>query len=100
MNHSDAEANGFETMYTPKYGDTYSILHYIIALQWRRNEHDGVSSHQPCDCLFNHLFRRRSKKPSTLRVTCLCEGKLPVTGEYPAQRDSNAENVSIWWRHH
>ena len=27
-------------------------------------------------------------------------GKSPVTGEFPAQRASNAENVSIWWRHH
>ena len=33
-------------------------------------------------------------------VTGLCEGNLPVTGELPAQRASNAENVSIWWRHH
>ena len=24
----------------------------------------------------------------------------PVTGEFPTQMDSNAENVSIWWRHH
>ena len=24
----------------------------------------------------------------------------PETGEFPAQMDSNAENVSIWWRHH
>ena len=24
----------------------------------------------------------------------------PVTGEFPVQRASNAENVSIWWRHH
>ena len=23
-----------------------------------------------------------------------------VTGEFPAQKASNAENVSIWWRHH
>ena len=23
-----------------------------------------------------------------------------VTGEFPAQMASNAENVSIWWRHH
>ena len=22
------------------------------------------------------------------------------TGEFPAQRASNAENISIWWRHH
>ena len=44
--------------------------------------------------------RPRSKKTSKLRVTGLCEGNSPVTGEFPAQRASNAENVSIWWRHH
>ena len=49
---------------------------------------------------FNLLFRRRSKKISKLRVTGLCEGNSPVTGEFPAQMASNAENVSIWWRHH
>ena len=45
-------------------------------------------------------FRRISKKTSKLHVTGLCEGNSPVTGEFPAQRASNAENVSIWWRHH
>ena len=40
-----------------------------------------------------------NKKTSKLRVTGLCEGNSPVTGEFPAQRASNAENVSIWWRH-
>ena len=28
------------------------------------------------------------------------EGISPVIGESLAQRASNAENVSIWWRHH
>ena len=37
---------------------------------------------------------------SKLRVTGLCVGNSPVTGEFPAQMASNAENVSIWWRHH
>ena len=46
------------------------------------------------------LFRRRSKKTSKLRVTGFCVGNSPGTGELPAQRASNAENVSIWWRHH
>ena len=45
-------------------------------------------------------FRRRSKKTSKLRATGLCAGNSPVTGEFPAQKASNAENVSIWWRHH
>ena len=44
--------------------------------------------------------RRRSKKTSKLRVTGLCGGNSPGTGEFPAQRASNAENVSIWRRHH
>ena len=29
-----------------------------------------------------------------------CEGNPPVTGGFPSQRTSNAENVSIWWRLH
>ena len=29
----------------------------------------------------------------------LC-GEFTGTGEFPAQMASNAENVSIWWRHH
>ena len=28
-----------------------------------------------------------------------CAGNSPVTGEFPAQKTSNAENVSIGWRH-
>ena len=43
---------------------------------------------------------RRSKKTSEFRVTGLCVGNSPGTGEFPAQMASNAENVSIWWRHH
>ena len=70
------------------------------ALLWRRNERDGVSNHQRFDCQLSRLFRRRSKKTSKLSVTGLCAGNSPVTGELPTQRDSNAENVSIWWRHH
>ena len=35
-----------------------------------------------------------------LRVTSLCVGNSPGTGEFPAQMASNAEIFSIWWRHH
>ena len=58
-----------------------------------------VSNHQPHLCLLNCLFRRRSKKISKLRVTGLFTENAPATGEFPAQMDSNAENVPIWWRH-
>ena len=72
---------------------------YRTTLQWR-HEHDGVSNHQPHHCLLNRLFRCRSKKTSQLHVTGLCVGNLPVTGEFPAQMASNADNVFIWRRHH
>ena len=68
----------------------------INTLQWHHNGRNGVSNHQPHDCLLN----RRSKKASKLGVTGLCAGNSPVTGEFPAQMSSSAENVSILWRHH
>ena len=55
-------------------------------LQWRHNESDGVSNHRCLDGLLNRLFRRRSKKTSKLRVTGLCEGNSPVTGEFRAYK--------------
>ena len=70
------------------------------SLQWRHNESDGFSNRQPHHCLLNRLFGRTSKKTSKIRVTGLCAGNSPETGEFPAQMASNAENVSIWWRHH
>ena len=35
--------------------------------------------------------QRKHKTPMSLAL---------VTGEFPSQRASNAENVCIWWRHH
>ena len=72
----------------------------FFSLRWRHDGLHSVSSHQPHGCLLNRSFGRRSKKTSKLRVTGLCVGNSPVTGEFPAQMASNAENVSIWWRHH
>ena len=61
-------------------------------LLWHHNERNGVSNHQPHDCLLKCLFRRRSKGTSKLHITGLCVGNSPVTGELPAQRASNVEN--------
>ena len=77
-----------------------SMIGPALPLRWRHNDHAGVSNHQPHGCLLNRLFRRNSKKTSKLRVTGLCAGNSPGTGEFPAQMASYAENVSIWWRHH
>ena len=76
------------------------IMHDTNIEMWRHNGRDSVSNHQPHDCLLNRLFRRRSKKTSKLHVTGLYARNSPGTGEFPAQMASNAENLSIWWRHH
>ena len=72
----------------------------VTSLRWRHNGRDGVSNQQPHDCLLNRLFVHRSKNTSKPRVTGLCAGNSPGTGEFPAQMASNTETVSIWWRHH
>ena len=89
----------------PTYWRGYFLSHFLewkplYSLQWHHNGHDGISNHQPYDRLLNCSFRRRSKKISKLRVTGLCVGNSTGTGEFHAQRASNAENVSIWWCHH
>ena len=111
--HLCAKINGFSTINWWLSGHLkpqwYQMFHvrsdkqeaqHISALRWRHNGHDCVSNHQPHHCLLNRLFGRRSKKTSKLRVTGLCVGNSPVPGEFPAQMASNAENVSIWLRHH
>ena len=55
----------------------------LITLQWRHNEYDGVSNHRLLDRSLNSFFRRRSKKTIKFRVTGVCEGNSPVTGEFP-----------------
>ena len=72
----------------------------LRTLQWRHNESDGVSSHRRLDCLLNCLFRPGSEMISKHRVTGLFEENSPVTGEFPVQRASKAENDTIWWRRH
>ena len=52
-------------------------------LKWHHNERDRVSNRQPHDYLFDCSFRRSSKKTSNLRVTGLCAGNSPGTGEFP-----------------
>ena len=37
-----------------------NVLNNCVPLMWRHKGHDGVSNHQPHDCLLNRLFRRRS----------------------------------------
>ena len=58
--------------------------HYMLDAMASQN-------HQPYDCLLKRLVGGRSQTTSKLRVTGLCVGNSPVTGEFPAQRASNAK---------
>ena len=46
--------------------------------------------------VYSGADQRKHKSSASLAFV----GNSPVTGEFPTQRVSNAENVSIWWRHH
>ena len=81
-----------ESLYT-----IYSILrtaiHIHLPLQWCHNERDGVSNHQPHHCLLNRLFKVQIKESIKAPRHWPLWGEF--TGDFPAQRASNAENVSI-----
>ena len=83
----------FQRMELNKYTqrDIVKLFYSYHTLQWHHNKHDGVSNHQPHDCLLN-----RTKKTSKLRVTGLCGVDSKVTGEFPAQMARNTENVSFF----
>ena len=61
---------------------------------------DSVSNHQPHHCLPNRLFKAQIKENIKAPRHWPLWGEFTRDGEFPAQRASNAENVSIWWRHH
>ena len=65
-----------------------------ITLQWRQNERDCVSN-LPASRSFIEPFIQMQIKENTK-----APHHWPLCGEFPTQRASNAETVSIWWRHH
>ena len=69
------------------------VTHVALFSFWRLKS--------PASRLFTQSFIRAQIKEyiKAPRHWPLC-GEFTGTGEFPAQRASNAENVSIWWRHH
>ena len=63
-----------------------SYTYMSTPLQWSHDEHDGISNHQPHDCLLNRLFKAKLKETSKLLVTGLCAGNSPEAGEFPHKR--------------
>ena len=62
-------------------------------LQWRHNECDGVSNHQPLDCLLNVCSGTYQRKHQS-------SVSRSQWGQSLSQRASNAEIFFIWWRHY
>ena len=76
---SDNSTHIFGTISRKDNSTNVNDLKSNTTLQWRHNEHDGVSKHRRLNCLHNRSFR--SKKTSKLRVPgALCEGNSSVTG--------------------
>ena len=50
--------------------------------------------------VYSTVYSGADQETWKLCIDGLCAGNSPGTGEIPAQMASDAENVSIWWRHH
>ena len=85
--------------HTVKTMSAYVLLRCWSCSLQRLNERDGISNDQRLLYKLNCWFRHWSKKTAKLCVTDHCVGNSLVTGEFPAQKASNTENVSIWWCH-
>ena len=83
-----------------QHGENHVVIFHspspCSTLRWRHDKRDGVSNHQPHDCLLNRLFRRRSKKNSKLLVISLYDGEFMGDRWIPRKRASDAEDVSIF----
>ena len=76
--------------------DTYSFQHYNdVIMSAMATQITSLS------IVYSTVYsRHRWKKTSKVRVTGHWAGNSPLIGEFPAQRASNADSFSIWWRHH
>ena len=74
--------------------DYICILFSIASSRWRHNGRDGVSNHQPHDCLLNRLLRRKSKKARKLYVTGLCAGNY---NHVNAGYNNAAVTIELHW---
>ena len=86
----------------------------------RRSNEFKRDNNVPCNTEQNHysdfLMSAMASQSSGVSIVCstVCKikentkgprhwslkGNPPMTGGFPSQRASNAENIFIWWRHH
>ena len=76
-------------------GENTIYFHYSdVIMVTMASQNTGVS----IDCSSVSSGEEQRKHQSSLSLAFV--GNSLVTGEFPAQKNSNAENVAIWWRHH
>ena len=88
-----------------QYPDLLFIFITFIAASVDHNNDvlmSAMSSQITGDSIIIHAFAQPQFEENikASRHWALCAGNSLVTSEFPAQRASNAENISIWWRHH
>ena len=83
--------------FAPYMGHVGKIL-LLMSILRNRLTSNQVHQLKICNNVSSGIDQRKHQSSSSPRL--LCAVNSPVTGEFPAQMASNAENVSIWWRHH
>ena len=68
---------------------------YINLMQSKITGHSTV-----CLTAYEDPYQRNIKAVKKSASLARFEWNLPVTGELPTQRASNAEKAPLWWRHH
>ena len=108
-----------QTLCVRLYARVYLHGHFVPELAPTVRLYTGILTHSPSEfhysdvimgtmsseitsliIVYSTVYSGVDHKTSKLCLTGLCAGNSPVTGEFPAQMVSNAENVSIWWCHH
>ena len=69
-------------------------------LQWRHNESDYISNHRCLHCFSTVGPGADQRKDQSSASLASVRGVHRWRVNYPPKKASNAENVSIWWRHH
>ena len=89
-------------------------IHWVYSLESHWQYVSVGSSYHYCDVIMGEMASQITsttnvystvysgadqRKYQSSESLVFLRGNSPVTGEFPAQMASGAENVSIWWRH-
>ena len=79
--------------------DMTKVLEILITMtsQWARLRLKSPATRLFTQPGYSDADQRKHQSSASL---AFCARNSPEAGEFPAQKASNAENVSIWWRHH